>query len=112
MPIFSDCHMHTMHSGDSTTPMEEMILEGISKGLTTICFTEHNDFQFPITELDPKGKFECNAELYFKEFCEYKNKYSDKIQLLFGIELGLQPSVISENKLYVGKYDSGITCFV
>lgn len=105
MPIFSDCHMHTMHSGDSTTPMEKMILEGISKGLTTICFTEHNDFQFPITELDPKGKYECNAELYFKEFFEYKNKYSDKIQLLFGIELGLQPSVISENKLYVGKYD-------
>ena len=105
MPILSDCHIHTIHSGDSETPMEEMILLGISRGLTTMCFTEHNDFQFPITELDPEGKFECNAELYFKEFWEYKNKYSDKIQLLFGIELGLQPSVISQNELYVRKND-------
>lgn len=105
MPILSDCHIHTMHSGDSKTPMEEMILQGISQGLTTMCFTEHNDFQFPITDLDPKGKFECNAELYFKEFCEYKNKYSDKIQLLFGIELGLQLSAINQNKLYVRKND-------
>lgn len=50
MPIVSDCHMHTIHSGDSATPMEEMILQGISQGLTTICFTEHNDYGFPITD--------------------------------------------------------------
>ena len=48
MPIKADCHMHTMYSGDSVTPMEEMILGGISKGLTTICFTEHNDFGWPV----------------------------------------------------------------
>lgn len=101
MPITSDCHMHTKHSGDSSTPMEEMILQSIFQGLTTICFTEHNDFEFPITDLDPKGKFECNADLYFKEFNEYQNKYAGKIQLLFGIELGLQPSVIKQNKSYV-----------
>ena len=65
MSILSDCHLHTSHSGDSKAPMEEMILQGISKGLTTMCFTEHNDFDFPITDLDPEGKFECNAELYF-----------------------------------------------
>ena len=105
MPILSDCHIHTIHSGDSKTPMEEMILQGISQGLTTMCFTEHNDFRFPVTNLDPKGKFECNAELYFKEFCKYKNKYSDKIKLLFGIELGLQPSAINQNEVYVSKND-------
>ena len=88
MPILSDCHLHSSHSGDSTAPMEEMILEGIRKGLHTMCFTEHNDFDFPITDLDPEGKFECNADLYFKEFKECQRKYSDRIQLLFGIELG------------------------
>lgn len=101
MPIKSDCHLHTSHSGDSKTPMEEMILQGISKGLTMMCFTEHNDFNFPITELDPEGKFECDAELYFKELKELQKKYADRIQLLFGIELGLQPSVINRNKVYV-----------
>lgn len=105
MPILSDCHLHTSHSGDSKAPMEEMILQGISKGLTTMCFTEHNDFDFPITELDPKGKFECNADLYFKEFKEHQKKYADRIQLLFGIELGLQPSVIPRNKAYVEAHE-------
>ena len=101
MPIQSDCHLHTSHSGDSKTPMEEMILLGISKGLTIMCFTEHNDFEFPITDLDPEGKFECNADIYFKEFRDIQKKYADRIRLLFGIELGLQPSVISRNKTYV-----------
>jgi HisJ family histidinol phosphate phosphatase len=85
--------------------MEEMILQGISKGLTTMCFTEHNDFDFPITDLDPKGKFECNADLYFKEFKEYQKKYADRVQLLFGIELGLQPSVMTRNKAYVEAHE-------
>ena len=105
MSILSDCHIHTSHSGDSKTPMEEMILQGISKGLTTMCFTEHNDFDFPITDIDPKGKFECNADLYFREFKECQRKYSDRIQLLFGIELGLQPSVIARNKAYIEAHD-------
>ena len=68
MPILADCHMHSIHSGDSKTPMEEMVLKSIAQGLTTICFTEHNDFGFPITDLDPKGKFECNADTYFKDY--------------------------------------------
>lgn len=101
MPILSDCHLHTSHSGDSKAPMEEMILQGISKGLTTMCFTEHNDFDFPITELDPEGKFECDADLYRKEFNGLQKKYADRIQLLLGIEIGLQPSVINRNKAYV-----------
>lgn len=105
MAILSDCHLHTNHSGDSSTPMEEMILQGISQGLSTLCFTEHHDLDFPITTLDPKGKFECNADLYFRDFTKYQNKYADKIQLLFGIELGLQPSVIEQNKSYIEAYD-------
>ena len=105
MPILADCHMHSIHSGDSKTPMEEMVLKSIAQGLTTICFTEHNDFGFPITDLDPKGKFECNADTYFKDYCMYRERYLDKIQLLFGIELGLQPAVANRNKAYVEAND-------
>ena len=47
MPITSDCHLHSSFSGDSNTPMEEMILQGIANGLNTMCFTEHNDFAYP-----------------------------------------------------------------
>lgn len=33
MSILSDYHVHTSHSGDSKTPMEEMILQGSLKGV-------------------------------------------------------------------------------
>lgn len=105
MTIISDCHLHTSHSGDSTAPMEEMILQGISKGLTTMCFTEHNDFEYPVTELDPEGKFECNADSYLYELIQLREKYADKIRILFGIELGLQPSVLRRNAVYAKSYD-------
>ena len=89
MPIVSDCHMHTWHSGDSETPMEEMILEGISMGLSAMCFTEHNDFEWPISEIDPKGKYECNADLYFKEFCECQEKICRQDKTSFWDRVGI-----------------------
>ena len=47
MPIIADCHLHSSFSGDSDTPMEDMVLEGTARGLETLCFTEHNDFDYP-----------------------------------------------------------------
>ena len=36
MAITSDFHLHSSFSGDSDTPMEDMILKGISLGLDTM----------------------------------------------------------------------------
>ena len=103
--ILSDCHLHSSNSGDSTEPMEEMILKGISQGLTTMCFTEHNDFDMPVTEQDPEGKWEVDTDAYLEEYIRLRDKYKDKIRLLFGVELGLQPSVADRNRAYVSAYD-------
>ena len=81
MAILSDCHLHTSHSGDSDTPMESMILEGISKGLHTMCFTEHNDFEYPVTEMDPEGKFECNIDSYLYDLIRMREKYAGQISV-------------------------------
>ncbi|MCR5167594.1 MAG: histidinol-phosphatase HisJ family protein [Oscillospiraceae bacterium] len=105
MPVSADCHMHSVHSGDSEAPMEEMILQSIAKGLDTICFTEHIDLDFPVTDLDPEGKFECDMDEYYKDYCICRERYSDKIRILFGTELGLQPSVADRNKAYAKAYD-------
>ena len=45
--ITADCHMHSAFSADSEAPMETMILSAIDKGLDTICFTEHMDYDYP-----------------------------------------------------------------
>ena len=46
--ILTDSHMHTAFSSDSDTPMETMIQGAISKGLTSICITDHHDIDFPL----------------------------------------------------------------
>lgn len=105
MPILSDCHLHTNHSGDSDAPMEEMILRGIQKGLHTMCFTEHMDFDFPDSEEGPGTVFLVDTDSYLKEFTRMKEKYSDQIRLLFGVELGLQPHLCTELAAYTASYD-------
>ena len=57
MSIKADCHLHSSFSGDSKAPMPEMIDKGISLGLETMCFTEHNDFDYPNTEEGPGSIF-------------------------------------------------------
>ena len=91
MAIKADFHLHSHFSGDCQEPMENMIQKGIELGLTHMCFTEHMDMDFPVTELDPEGKFLVNTDSYLYELIGLKQKYAGKINILFGIELGLQP---------------------
>ncbi len=105
MPITADCHLHSSHSGDSDTPMEQMILQGIAKGLDTMCFTEHNDFNFPDYPDMPGSVFLLNTDSYLYDLIKYKEKYADRIKILFGIELGLQPQVTRQNAILAKSYD-------
>jgi histidinol-phosphatase (PHP family) len=105
MPIISDCHLHTAHSGDSEAPMEEMILKGIELGLKTMCFTEHNDFDYPDFPDEPGSIFTLNTDSYLYELITLKEKYADKIRILFGVELGMQPQLMRQNSVYAKSYD-------
>lgn len=105
MPITADFHLHSSFSGDSDAPMEEMVLKGIELGLNQMCFTEHNDFDCPVTEYDPSGIFELNPDSYLYDFLKYKEKYADKIKLLFGVELGLQPHVSKANAAFAKAHE-------
>lgn len=88
--IYSDIHLHTSFSGDSETPMEDMIQSGIERGLRQMCFTEHLDMDYPLHPEDPVD-FSLDEDSYKRAFMEMKEKYRGQIELLFGIELGLQP---------------------
>lgn len=105
MPITADCHLHSSFSGDSDTPMEKMILGGIARGLTHMCFTEHNDFDYPVTESDPAGKFEVNPDAYLYDFLKFRDKYAGQIKLCFGVELGLQPHLARRNAAFARAHD-------
>lgn len=99
--IKTDYHMHSSFSGDCTTPAENMIEGAILKGLTTICFTEHLDLDFPRESgLD----FGLDIEGYQKKNAELKERYRDQIEILFGIELGLQSHLKTAYEEIVNAY--------
>lgn len=105
MPITADYHLHTSFSGDSDTPMEEMILQGIKLGLTQMCFTEHHDLDYPVSESTPEGFFELNPDSYLYDFLKLQEKYAGRISLCFGVELGMQPHLADRNAAFVKTHD-------
>lgn len=83
-----DTHLHTSFSSDSETPMEQMILRGIELGMKALCFTEHFDPDYPD---NPEGlDFLLDFEAYYETFLHLSEKYRPQIELLHGVELGVQ----------------------
>ena len=99
--INADCHVHTSFSTDSNSPMEQMLQKAIQLGLKTICFTDHMDFDYP-SKIDTEFLFNMND--YQKQIVTLKEKYHNKIQLLMGIELGLQPHLNERLSSFVRTY--------
>jgi predicted metal-dependent phosphoesterase TrpH len=40
--VLADLHMHTHHSGDCATPVDDLLDEALERGLHTIAVTDHN----------------------------------------------------------------------
>ncbi len=76
-----DLHVHTHHSCDSNVSIEEYCQKALDKGVNYICFTDHVDFN----KADDGYGF-YDSEKFFSEFEKEKDKYSDRINLLCGIE--------------------------
>ena len=105
MSIKADCHLHSSFSGDSKAPMPEMIDKGITLGLETMCFTEHNDFDYPRTEEGPGSIFLLNTDSYLYDILRCRAKYEGKMRVLFGVELGLQPHLADQDEDFTSAYD-------
>ncbi len=104
MSITADFHMHSHFSGDSSAPPSSMIRSAIANGLTHICFTEHNDFDYPVSEELPAGAFILDVPAYYDSLAALREEYGSRIRLGFGIELGLMPSVAERNRALTASY--------
>lgn len=89
-----DTHMHCHFSGDSETSPESMIQEAIRRGLPGICFTDHLDYDYR----EEPGLFDLDVENYYHTIHALKEKYQKEIPILCGIEIGLQPHLVAENR--------------
>ena len=101
--ITSDIHMHSAFSSDSESSMESMIEGAIEKGVKTICFTEHLDYEYPPE--DGKVIFEVDLDAYQKKIKELQDVYRKQIEVLFGIEFGLMPHLADRYEKIAESYD-------
>ena len=81
--ITADLHVHTSFSTDSGESLENAVNAAIAAGLKTLCITEHMDMDYPT------GEFQLDTAAYREALFSAKDRYSDRIELLFGVELGL-----------------------
>ena len=119
--MYSDYHVHSSYSDDSTYPMEDIIKRAIDLGMNEICFTEHVDYGVKVDinsnpakmrSYYPKTKSEiemmknnCNYSEYILEYNRCKRLYKDKINIKLGIEFGMQVHTIDCFKVDFDRYD-------
>ncbi len=84
--IRKDFHMHCRFSTDSEAAPEAMCEAAIARGLTEICFTDHQDLGFE----DPTW-FRFDPDAYFKTLEAVKKAYAGRLQVHVGVEIGLIP---------------------
>ena len=110
--MLCDYHVHTDYSDDSTYLMEDVVKDGIKKGLSEICFTDHVDYGIKYDWDDPRA-FQtrdgmCFANVnyheYAKEIAELKEKYKNQITLKMGLEFGIQTHTIEKYQKLFHEY--------
>ncbi len=86
-----DSHVHTEHSHDGQSSMEEICAQAASRGVMGVAFTDHYECDIPAQRL---GVRDTLAELP-----RFQRQYQGRIRLTRGIELGqghLYPEVAEE----------------
>lgn len=83
--MICDFHLHTKMSYDSDADIDEVICTAISKGMKYMAVTDHHDFDLEDCVFEQK-----NPKAYYDTINSYKEKYSKKIRLSVGIELGVE----------------------
>lgn len=104
--MLCDCHLHTEFSGDSETPVRAQLEKAISLGMKTICITDHHDYSAPGSP--PTGEdgtsFMLDFDTYIPALRAVREEYRDRIELLIGVELGLELRNRDYLKDLVGRY--------
>ena len=99
--MYSDFHVHSDLSFDSNEPAENQVKRAIELNMEKICFTEHHDigwfFEGNTSSID--------MDKYNETISSLRAKYSDQIEILQGIEIGITKENIEEAKAFVEDQD-------
>ena len=98
--MLSDFHVHSKFSADSDENLENIINKAISLNMKDICITDHQDWYWPV----PGESFDIDTDSYFNELNILKDKYSSKINLHIGVELGITCDNYKKNADFLQSY--------
>lgn len=113
--MYADYHLHTYYSDDSDYPMEQLVKDAVSMGLSEICFTDHVDYG--VKEDWPDGPDTYQPEekaalpamnvkypAYHTEIKQIKRKYNGRITIREGMEFGMQVHTIPQYQKLFSSY--------
>lgn len=94
-----DYHLHSSFSADCDTDINEIIKNAMSKGMSSLCFTDHNDLDFPDTP--DKLVFDLDIDNYIPALLELRAKYmSSGFDIRIGVEQGVMRSTCDKLNSY------------
>lgn len=99
--MYYDYHVHSRFSSDCDVDMKDIIERAIEFGIKEICFTDHTDYDY----CDPSINFEFDIDEYTRYIDLMRNNYENKIKILKGIEMGIQPHIIGKCDRVIAKGD-------
>lgn len=99
--MYCDFHTHTSFSSDSEAAPESQIKQAIRLGMSRICITDHEDIDFPEQYGLP---FVFDYYEYFTHLKTLQRKYAESIDVLIGVELGIQPHLKKQLTEYVDSH--------
>lgn len=106
-----DYHTQTLdHGFNKPFRVEETVKTAIDKKLSAICLTDH--FPLPSEFGDPTAEKDCTMNLsrypiYLEKIKEARQKFADKIEILFGAEFDWLPNyqVWTEKQIRAHQFD-------
>ncbi len=99
-----DYHLHTNYSEDSSADVLEMVESAIKKGITEIAITDHMEFDYPPVSYW-EGVLPMPFSQQMKILQSVKVKNADRITILRGIEIGLQPHIKKEVDNFANEHE-------
>ena len=98
--MLADMHVHTEFSGDCSAKIETMVKKAISLDIPMITITDHIDWDFP----EPEFVFDIDMDAYQTSIMELREQYKKEIDIRMGVELGMQPHLVSRYQEYLSQY--------
>jgi len=87
-----DYHLHSTYSQDGHLTINEICDIQIRNGFKEIAITDHVDYQF-----SGHRDFVLDYENYSKDIARAKETYGGELEIIKGVEIGLQPNTIQQN---------------